>query len=133
METTAQMPAFGTETILLVDDEELVRSWGDELLTQVGYTVITAANGKEALEAYKGRQAEISLVILDLIMPEMGGKQCIVELLKLNPKLKILVSSGYPIDSETRKFLEVSAKGIVPKPFKVKDLLQAVRSTLDEP
>ena len=133
METTAQMPAFGTETILLVDDEELVRNWGEELLTQVGYTVITAANGKEALVAYKASQAAISLVVLDLIMPEMGGKQCIVELLKLNPELRILVSSGYPIDSETRKFLEVSAKGIVPKPFKVKDLLQAVRSTLDEP
>ena len=132
LETTAPMPAFGTETILLVDDEELVRSLGEELLSHVGYTVITAKNGKEALELYKRRQDEISLAILDLIMPEMGGKQCVMELVKLNPKLKILVSSGYPLDSETRKFLEKVVKGIVAKPFKVKDLLIAVRTALDE-
>ena len=132
-EITGQMLSFGTETILLVDDEELVRNWGEELLTQVGYSVLTASNGVEAVDIYKQRLKDISLVILDLIMPEMGGGKCVLELQKLNPNVKIIIASGHAIDTKTRDFLQEKVRGIVPKPFRVKELLGAVRRALDRP
>ncbi len=88
-EKIAIMPAVGTETILLVDDEEFVRDLAERILGKAGYTVLTASNGREALEMFRKQKQEISLVILDLIMPEMGGKQCLWELMKINPDLKV--------------------------------------------
>ena len=82
-EDSGEMPAFGTETVLLVDDEELVRDLGVRILRKVGYTVLTAHNGKEALDLFKKERSQISLVILDLIMPEMDG----VALLKAVKKI----------------------------------------------
>ena len=79
VEDSGIMPAFGTETILLVDDEESVRDLGARILSRAGYTVITANNGKEGLDLFTRERARISLVILDLIMPEMGGKDCLKE------------------------------------------------------
>ena len=94
-EITMKMPSFGTETILLVDDEKSIRDLGKEVLTSVGYKVLTASTGREALDMYTKARDEISLVILDLIMPEMGGKQCLEELLKIDPGVKVLISSGF--------------------------------------
>jgi len=131
VETTCEMPAFGTETVLLIDDEEMVRTWGTELLAHAGYTVLTASNGREGLELYRQRRSEISLVILDLIMPEMGGKQCLDALLHITPDLKAIVASGFPIDQKTKEFLESHARGIIAKPFHAKELLRVVRLVLD--
>ncbi len=78
----------GTETILLVDDEDFVRDFGERILGRYGYNVLLATNGKEALEIYRKEKDNISLVILDLVMPEMGGKQCMKELLEINPEAK---------------------------------------------
>jgi two-component system cell cycle sensor histidine kinase/response regulator CckA len=130
-EITMQMPSFGTETILLVDDEKSIRDLGKEVLTSVGYKVITAGTGREALDMYTKAQDEISLVILDLIMPEMGGKRCLEELLKINPAVKILIASGYAADALTEESLASGAKGFVSKPYNMKQLLRAVRHTLD--
>ena len=87
--TTGTMPAFGTETILLVDDEPLVRDLGARILTNQGYSVIHAVNGKEAIELFKKERARIDLVILDLIMPEMGGAECLKEILKIDPNVNV--------------------------------------------
>ena len=76
------------ETILLVDDEEFVRDLGERTLKRARYKVVTAANGKEALELYGKMQGKIELVILDLLMPEMEGKQCLRELIKMQPQVK---------------------------------------------
>ncbi len=76
----------GSETILLIDDDTSVRDWGTEILSSVGYEGLTATNGKEALEIYQRARERISLVILDLIMPEMGGTQFLTEILGTNPK-----------------------------------------------
>jgi two-component system, cell cycle sensor histidine kinase and response regulator CckA len=130
-EATQIMPSFGTETILLVDDEKAIRDLGKEILTSVGYKVLTASTGLEALDMYAKAQEEISLVILDLIMPEMGGKQCLEELHKINPQLKVLIASGYCADPSTKEFLETGARGVVTKPFRMKELLQQVRKVLD--
>jgi len=129
--TTLQMPSFGVETILLVDDEEAIRDLGKEVLTSVGYKVLTASTGRDALDTYAKAQDEISLVILDLIMPDMGGKQCFAELLKINPALKVLIASGYPQNVSTGETWASGAKGFVSKPYNMKQLLGAVRHTLD--
>ncbi|HMK37153.1 MAG TPA: PAS domain S-box protein [Desulfomonilaceae bacterium] len=125
------MPAFGTETLLLVDDEELIRDLGVRILSKAGYQVLAARNGKEALELFKKERARLSLVILDMIMPEMGGKECLRELLNMEPGLKVLVASGLSADSSTQEFLELGTRGFVAKPFKVKELLRQVRTALD--
>jgi two-component system cell cycle sensor histidine kinase/response regulator CckA len=130
-EATMQMPSFGTETILLVDDEEAVRDLGKETLTSVGYKVLTASTGREALDLYAKARGEISLAILDLMMPEMGGKQCLEELLKINPQLKVLIASGLSADLSITESVKTSARGFISKPFRVKELLQQVRKVLD--
>lgn len=130
--SSAEFQAFGTERVLLVDDEELIRNWGSEVLGKAGYTVLVAANGEAALEIYQGDQGAVDLVILDLVMPGMGGKQCLEKMLKTDPKAKVLITSGYLIDQQTMAFLERRARGIVKKPFKVSELLRAVRGVLDK-
>lgn len=129
---SAEFQAFGSETILLVDDEELIRNWGSEVLGDAGYTVLGAANGEAALRIYQEDRGIIDLVILDLVMPGMGGKQCLENLLKIDPEAKVLITSGYLIDQQTMEFLEQRAIGIVKKPFNVSELLRAVRGVLDK-
>jgi two-component system cell cycle sensor histidine kinase/response regulator CckA len=126
------MPAFGTETVLLVDDEEFVRELGARILAKHGYTVLQAVNGREALDLLQKERSRISLVILDLIMPEMGGTECLKELLKIDPQVKVLVASGYSADASVKETIQMGAKGFVNKPFRVKDLLSEVRKVLDE-
>jgi two-component system, cell cycle sensor histidine kinase and response regulator CckA len=121
----------GTETILLVDDEDVVRDLGELILSESGYKVLTARNGKEALDIYRRERESISLVILDLIMPEMGGKQCMQELLKINPTMRVLVASGYASGGTARDAVQLGAKAFVNKPFNVAQLLQQVRTVLD--
>ena len=132
VETTRTMPAFGTETILLVDDEEFVRELGARILTKHGYTVLQAVNGREALDLFKKERSQISLVILDLIMPEMGGTECLKELLKIDPQVNVLVASGYSADASVKETIQMGAKGFVSKPFRFKGLLRDVRRVLDE-
>ncbi|MFH1117901.1 MAG: PAS domain S-box protein [Pseudomonadota bacterium] len=128
---TMEMPAGGTETLLLVDDEESVRTLGSEMLELAGYTVLTAANGREALEVYARNKGKISLVILDLVMPEMSGKTCLKELLRTDPKAKVLIASGFSPNGPTENALQSGAVGFIGKPFDLKQILLAVRRCLD--
>ena len=121
----------GTETILLVDDEDFILELGQQILQQYGYRALTARTGKEALEIYRQQPGAISLVLLDLIMPEMSGKQCMLEILKLNPHAKILISSGYASSGASIEAFDFGARGFVSKPFDVAQLLKQVRKTLD--
>jgi CheY-like chemotaxis protein len=125
------MPAFGTETVLLVDDEEFVRELGARMLTKQGYTVLTVASGPEAVQVYLREGERISLVILDLIMPEMGGEKCLEEILAIDPRAKILISSGATIEGRKKETVESQAKGFVSKPFQLREMLKAVRKVLD--
>jgi nitrogen-specific signal transduction histidine kinase/ActR/RegA family two-component response regulator len=122
----------GDETILLVDDEQYIRELGVELLTDVGYDVLTATDGESALELYREEQKRIDLVILDLVIPGMGGKKCYEEILKLNQKAKILIVSGYSVNGPGKEALEAGARGFVGKPFDVSHLLHTVRQILDQ-
>jgi len=123
--------AGGTETILVVDDEPLIRDLAGRILKKAGYSVLSAGSGKEGIEVYAQHQSDIALVILDLIMPEMGGKQCLEKLLKINPQVKALIPSGFAVDGATREFLDSGPKGMVGKPFNMRELLRAVRHVLD--
>ncbi len=121
----------GSETILLVEDEDAIRDLGKRYLNRAGYTVVEAGNGRDALEVYRREQEKISLIILDLVMPEMGGKQCLEELLKINPEVKVLITSGNSSGAAGNEATNCGAMGFVGKPFGMRQLLLEVRKVLD--
>jgi PAS domain S-box-containing protein len=121
----------GSETILVVDDEEAVRSVLLRILERAGYTVIVAAGGHEALEIYGQRHAEIGLVILDVIMPQMGGRETYERMREIAPQVRVLLSSGYSESGKAADILAAGAKGFLQKPFGVDTVLEKVRRTLD--
>lgn len=122
----------GKEIILLVDDEEAIRDLATRALVKFGYTVLTASSGEEALEIYRHRYQGLDLVVMDIGMPGMGGHRCFREILKINPLAKVLVASGYSIQSQLNQTLEAGAAGYVGKPFQLADLLTKVRAVLDK-
>ncbi len=126
-----EMLRGGTESILLVDDEEDIRDLGARILSQAGYEVLTAETGQRALEVYRSKKEGISLVILDLVMPQMGGKECLQELLEIDPEAKVIIASGFSRNGVTNASVEGGAKEFVEKPYKVTQLLQTVRKVLD--
>jgi PAS domain S-box-containing protein len=122
----------GSETILLVDDEELIRELGVELLGDEGYTVLTASGGESALEIYQQEKEKIDLIILDLILPGIGGGKCLEELLSMNPRAKVIIASGYSANGPMKETIEAGAKGYISKPFDVGHMLKVVREVLDQ-
>jgi two-component system, cell cycle sensor histidine kinase and response regulator CckA len=118
-------------SILLLDDEKYIRKIGEQMLSMTGYKVLTATNGIEALEVYRSNQDRIALVLLDLMMSEMGGNRCLEELLKLNPRIKVVIASGYSADGPTKDVLSAGAKGFVIKPYDMRQMLGIVREVLD--
>jgi two-component system cell cycle sensor histidine kinase/response regulator CckA len=113
-------------TVLLVDDEELVRNIGTEMLEELGFEVITASDGQEALDVFKSRN-DIAVVVLDLTMPRLDGEQTFTSLRKLAPELKVIMSSGYNEQHVTQKFVGKGLAGFVQKPYKLSALRAALR------
>jgi len=129
---TIVLPSSGTETLLLVDDEEFVRDLGSRILSKAGYVVLAARDCREALDLFRKGRPGISLVILDLIMPHVGGKDCLMKIIEIDPAARVLVASGDSSDRAVRECTELGVRGFVAKPFRFKDLLTAVRKALDE-
>ncbi|MBW2095941.1 MAG: PAS domain S-box protein [Deltaproteobacteria bacterium] len=121
----------GKETLLLVDDEEMILEVASDMLKALGYRVHTADGGKEALEVYENRADEIDLVILDLIMPDMGGGAVYDRLKAMNPSLKVLLSSGYSINGQAAEILNRGCNGFIQKPFNLGELSRKLRSILE--
>jgi len=121
----------GSETILLVDDEEPLRELGAMTMQSMGYTVLTACNGEEALQIYAEQGGKIDLVVMDLGMPGMGGHKAMKEILAMNPEAKVVIASGYSANGQVKASLESGAAGYVAKPFRLADLLGSIRSVLD--
>ncbi len=121
----------GTETILLVDDEPMIVNVGKALLERLGYEVIVAESGTEAIELYEKENSKIDIVILDMIMPVMGGTETYKHLKKINPDLKVLFSSGYNIDEESSEILNLESNGFIQKPYKFEKLSRKIRSIID--
>jgi PAS domain S-box-containing protein len=121
----------GQETILLVDDQEMIRELGERILQPYGYHVLTAADGVEALRLYRRWSQVIDLVILDLLMPGLSGLETLRELRQIKPDVRVLISSGYYADKEGHAPDCNGAVGRVSKPYHPEQLARAVRLALD--
>jgi PAS domain S-box-containing protein len=122
----------GEEILLLVDDEEYLLETTKILLEQYGYRVLTAENGEKAIEIFKNEKTKISLVILDLQMPGMGGLKCLDALLNIDPQAKVIISSGYMAISSQREMMDKGAVGFIQKPYRYQDISNLVRGVLDQ-
>ena len=120
----------GNETILLVDDEGIIIDVGKEMLSVLGYSVITAGGGKEALALFIEKREDIDLVILDMIMPDMNGGEVYDSMRDIDPDVKILLSSGYSQDGQAQKILDRGCNGFIQKPFNLKTLSHKLRDLL---
>jgi len=121
----------GHETVLLVDDEEGILDIGKGMLERFGYTAIIAESGEKAIEIYKAEKDRIDLVVLDLSMPGMGGHKCLSELREIDPRIKVIIASGYAASGKVKETLECGAAAFIGKPYQLADMLKKVREVLD--
>ena len=121
----------GTETVLLVDDEDMILDVAEGMLKEMGYNVLLAGGGKDAIEVYRKHKDHINLVILDMIMPDKGGGDVYDRLKEVNPDIKVLLSTGYSINGQATEILERGCDGFIQKPFNMKELSEIIREILD--
>ena len=122
----------GTETILFVDDEDMIIQVGQDMIESLGHEVWTAKNGKEAIEIYKKNIDKIDMVMLDIIMPVMDGGETYDKLKEINPDIKVLLSSGYGINGQATEILDRGCNGFIQKPFNMRALSKKIRDILDK-
>jgi two-component system, cell cycle sensor histidine kinase and response regulator CckA len=120
----------GTETILLVDDDDQIRELTSEVLEDSGYQVISASSGEQALEIFRKKAKDIDLVLMDLNMPGMGGSRCTRKMITLDPSVRVLVASGYSAIVHGRDVLEFGAKDFISKPYQKRELLTKITEVL---
>lgn len=120
----------GSGTVLLVDDEASVLDVTRRMLEHLGYTVITAGSGDEAVTIYGERQEEIDLVLLDMIMPEMSGEKVFRVLREMNPKVRVMLLSGYSLNGKTQEILDSGCAGLIQKPVSLPDLSRKIHDVL---
>ena len=122
----------GQGLVLLVDDEETIRTMGRRMLERGGFKVVTAVDGLDAVEKFKQHQGKIRLVVLDMTMPHMDGDACFRELRALNPDVKVIMTSGYNEQEIIGRFLGKGLAGFVQKPYTMAELLPKIRESLGE-
>jgi PAS domain S-box-containing protein len=127
----SQAVMVGKETVLLVDDEEMIIDVGKQLLKKLGYKVLIARSGEDAIGFFSENKGEIDIVILDMIMPGMGGGETFDRLKDIDPDVRVLLSSGYSIDGRATEILNRGCKGFLQKPFNMKALSQKLREVLE--
>jgi len=120
----------GSGTILLIDDEKMILDVGIELLEELGYTVKSAMSGTEAIDVFKEERGKIDLIIMDMIMPGMGGGETFDRLKEIDPDIKVLLSSGYSINGQATKILRRGCDGFIQKPFNMNQLAEKVQRIL---
>jgi len=118
------------ETVLLVDDEKTLLETGMELLSMSGFSVLTASSGEEALEMLKKEGGSVDVAIMDIMMPGMGGVQCLHEALKMFPKMKVIMASGFVESDKKERILQSGAAAFIQKPYKIDDLNQKIRAVM---
>ena len=121
----------GSEMIMLVDDEEMVADIGKDMLERLGYTVLVAASGTEAIKIFNANRDQVKLVILDMIMPDMSGGETFNRLKAIKPDAKILLSSGYSLNGRASKIMKQGCNGFIQKPFNLKQISRKIREILD--
>ncbi|HKL22325.1 MAG TPA: response regulator, partial [Tichowtungia sp.] len=122
----------GTETLLIAEDDETVLALARHLLTDAGYTVLTAGNGEEAIRVFKEHAAEIDAVMFDVVMPRLGGKQALDKILQLRPGLPHLFVSGYSENAVHTNFIQKRGLHLLNKPYQAETLLRKIREVLDQ-
>jgi len=120
----------GHETILLVDDENVITEVTGEMLAGLGYQIIIANSGEKALEIYREKHGRVDLVIMDMIMPTMGGGETFREMKAINPDVKVILSSGYTLNSEAKHIMNQGALAFLQKPYKLDELSGKIRTVL---
>lgn len=121
----------GNETILIVDDHETIWDFLIEALQKLGYSVLLAENGLDAVEIYEENPDQIDLVLLDMVMPKAGGHQTFYKIRAIDPEAKILLSSGFVSEAEVHDLLQQGACGFLPKPHRLPAVARAIRDVLD--
>ena len=121
----------GTETILMVDDEVMIINIGRDILKTLGYNVLTAQDGSTALAIFEDSKENIDLIILDMVMPEMNGGDVFDKLKKIDPDVKVLLSSGYSLNGHASKIIDRGCVGFIQKPFTIREIASELRKILD--
>ena len=122
----------GEGLILIVDDEKIMRETAAQILETCGYRTIEAENGKDGVEAYKAGQEEITAVLLDMVMPEMSGKEAYIKLKEINPEIKVILSSGFQQDKRVQDVLKLGVNLFIQKPYTLKTLSEAINTLVNK-
>ena len=117
-------------TVLFIDDDEMVVDVGVLMLKHSGYDVVSAKSGKDAIEVYEENHSRIDMVILDMILPDMGGGDVYGRLKEINPGIKVLLASGYDKDYQGSDIMECGCDGFIQKPFNMNELLEKIRGII---
>ncbi|MCP4728010.1 MAG: response regulator, partial [bacterium] len=131
-EKTEYEVVLGDSTILVVDDEENVLDITSSSLESLGYVVLTAKSGDEAIEIYKREKENIDLIMLDMIMPGKTGKETYNELRKFNPDIRVIIASGYSQNGTASEILNDGALGFIQKPFRMDELSKVIAEALNK-
>lgn len=121
----------GAGTVLLVDDEEIILETGEQMLRAMGYEVLAATGGLEAIKLFEENRDRIDIVLLDMVMPNPGGGKTFDTLKEIDPDVKVLLSSGYSIDGEAKEILKRGCDGFIQKPFDMERLSQSIKEILE--
>ena len=121
-----------TESVLIVDDQDMILTVAGDMLKALGYKVFTAQGGKEALAIYNENKKSIDVVILDMIMPSMSGGETFDKLKAINPDVRVILSSGYSINGQATEIMQRGCNGFIQKPFNIKELSQKIREVLEK-
>ena len=133
MKNTAGGKAYkGRETILLVDDEEMIADIGKRMLEKLGYRVLLAESGINALNVYENHRDSIDMIILDMIMPGMGGSETFDRLKAMDPSIRVLLSSGYSLNGQASQIMKRGCNGFIQKPFNIEQISKTIREILDK-
>jgi two-component system cell cycle sensor histidine kinase/response regulator CckA len=122
----------GKETVLLVDDEDMIIDVAQRMLNKLGYKVFTARDGKEAVDIFRKYKDEIDVIVLDMIMPKMSGGEAFDRIKEIKPEIKVLLSSGYSINGQASEILNRGCNGFIQKPFNLQNLSKNLRAILEE-
>jgi PAS domain S-box-containing protein len=125
-------PDIPAQRILVVDDEDVIRNVLSEMLIDMGHSVIEAVNGAAGLSVYKEKWSEIDIVIIDMIMPEMSGRDAFLEMKKINPDIRAILSSGFSLDGASQSMMAEGVRGFVHKPYRQNELLRTISEILKQ-
>jgi len=124
--------ATGNETILLVDDEQVIIDVARDMLEMLGYQVIVAQDGQHAIDIYTQQKDEIALVILDMVMPGLSGADVFQALKAINPKVKVILASGYIMSRQIAAVMAQGCRAFMSKPYRLEDLAEKIREIIDK-